>query len=121
VGLTAKERVKIKAKKVSLSAFSLSLVTVIIISCGVFAPAAATVTSTAYPTASPTPISLASTPTAESEVVLAAAVTQGALELGDIDQLDNSYVRAWMWFPGALENVGNATLTDLRICAISRI
>jgi hypothetical protein len=38
------------------------------------------------------------------------------MELGDVEQLDNGYVRAWMWFPGTLENVGDATLADLRVC-----
>jgi len=108
-GQAAKERVKMKSEKKLLPALSFILVSLLVLTCRVFAPETSAPDEPApAPTSKPEPT--------DEDAILVVTLKEDPLEFGDVDQIDNGYVRAWLWFPGTLENVGTATLTDLRIC-----
>lgn len=52
----------------------------------------------------------------DEEPALIVALKENPLEIGDVDSIDNGYVRAWLYFPGTIENTGNTILADLHVC-----
>ena len=66
------------------------------------------------PAATNTPKPPTSTPTPDA--ILAVEIAEDPVDFGDVEKMKNGKVRLWMGFGGKLKNIGNVTLTDLRIC-----
>jgi hypothetical protein len=84
-------------------------------------PAAADTSEAPAATDTPEPPAATNTPkpptaTPTSNAILAVELTEKPVDFGDVQKMRNGEVKIWLGFGGTLKNIGNVTLTDLRVC-----